>query len=652
MNNFGFYILIIGLTLSIYSVLTFIYGEKSKDKKVINSATRSFYLTGLMIFISSITLIINFLRNDFSNIYVFNHSSTDMNPFLTFVAFYAGNEGSLLFILLVHIIASIAMFKFVSEKNKTRLNYPLATINAMSAFYFCVLIFFANPFEAINVLPIEGKGINPLLRHPGMYIHPPLLMSGLSLITIPFVLSHGSIYDKTNNPEWKKYLRTWALISWAVLGAGLLIGAWWAYTILGWGGYWGWDPIENVGLMPWLVLTAFIHSIIVEERRGMFRLWNVILISIAYILALLGIFINRGGPVVSVHSFAASTLGFLFLSYLIVMSVFALMTIMINYKRLKNDQNRINSYLSREVSFLLNNILLVATSMVILWGVIFPVISILFTGTEISVSAPYFNKTAGPLLLCVVLLMGIGPVLSWNKTSYKVILKRISIPLIFSMISIVILLLYNIKNFFPLISIGSIIFVFFIVVTEWFNGTKLRMKNNSNPFKAFITMIVSNRGRNGGYIVHIAILSLALGIIGTKFYDQRMDVSINTSESISFSDYRIHFKEIQNSSINNNEITKAIFEIYRKEKDKQKYLGDLIATHSYYPNHNQISVRSGIISSPIEDLYIIPKDFINKKNMTIRIAINPLAWWIWVSGPIFIIGTLVALWPEKSKEKN
>ena len=652
MNNFGFYILIIGLTLSIYSVLTFLYGEKSKDKKVINSATRSFYLTGLMIFISSITLIINFLRNDFSNIYVFNHSSTDMNPFLTFVAFYAGNEGSLLFILLVHIIASIAMFKFVSKKNKTKLNYPLATINAMSSFYFCVLIFFANPFEAINVFPIEGKGINPLLRHPGMYIHPPLLMSGLSLITIPFVLSHGSIYDTTNNPEWKKYLRTWALISWAVLGAGLLIGAWWAYTILGWGGYWGWDPIENVGLMPWLVLTAFIHSIIVEERRGMFRLWNIILISIAYILALLGIFINRGGPVVSVHSFAASNLGFLFLSYLIVMSVFALMTIMINYRRLKNDQNKINSYLSREVSFLLNNILLVATSLVVLWGVIFPVISILFTGTEISVSAPYFNKTAGPLLLCVVLLMGIGPVLSWNKTSYKVILKRISIPLIFSMISIVILLLYNIKNFFPLISIGSIIFVFFIVVTEWFNGTKLRMKNNSNPFKAFITMIVSNRGRNGGYIVHIAILSLALGIIGTKFYDQRMDVSINTSESISFRDYRIHFKEIQNSSINNNEITKAIFEIYRKEKDKQKYLGNLTATHSYYPNHNQISVRSGIISSPIEDLYIIPKDFINKKNMTIRIAINPLAWWIWVSGPIFILGTVVALWPENSKEKN
>jgi len=652
MNNFGFYILIIGLSLSIYSVLTFLYGEKNKDKKVISSATRSFYLTGLMIFISSITLIINFLRNDFSNIYVFNHSSTDMNPFLTFVAFYAGNEGSLLFILLVHIIASIAMFKFVSKKNKTKLNYPLATINAMSSFYFFVLIFFANPFEAINILPIDGKGINPLLRHPGMYIHPPLLMSGLSLISIPFVLSHGSIYDTTNNPEWKKYLRTWALISWAVLGAGLLIGAWWAYTILGWGGYWGWDPIENVGLMPWLVLTAFIHSIIVEERRGMFRLWNIILISIAYILALLGIFINRGGPVVSVHSFAASTLGFLFLSYLIVMSLFALMTIMINYRRLKNDQNKINSYLSREVSFLLNNILLLATSLVVLWGVIFPVISILFTGTEISVSAPYFNKTAGPLLLTVVLLMGIGPVLSWNKTSYKMILKKISIPLIFSMISIVILLLYNIKNFFPLISIGSIIFVFFIVVTEWFNGTKLRMKNDSNPLKAFITMIVSNRGRNGGYIVHIAILSLALGIIGTKFYDQRMDVSINTSESVSFRDYRIHFKEIQNSSINNNEITKATFEIYKEEKDKQKYLGDLIATHSYYPKHNQISVRSGIISNPIEDLYIIPKDFINSKNMTVRIAINPLAWWIWVSGPIFIIGTVVALWPENSKEKN
>lgn len=648
MNTFGFYILILGFILSLYSSVLFISGFYKENRTMIRSASRSYYLSILMIFISCVSLITLFLSNDFTNIYVFNNSSLDMNRALTFVAFYAGNEGSLLYILLVHATLSGCLLFFSSEKIKSSLAYSCGILSVISSFYIFVLLFFANPFEVTNQIHSDGKGINPLLRHPGMYIHPPLLMSGLASISIPFVISQGALFDYKKGNNWFKLLRIWSLISWALLGAGLLIGAWWAYTILGWGGYWSWDPIENVGLMPWLVLTALIHSIMVEERRGMFRLWNIILVSLTFILALLGTFINRGGPVVSVHSFAASSLGFLFLGFMIVMTSYSLFTIIYKYKNIRESKNKIESYLSRETAFLLNNVLLVLTSLIILWGVLFPVVSIIFTGTEISVSAPYFNKTAGPILLAIILLMGIGPILSWRKTTIKSTIARILPSIILSIFFLIYLLLIGINKFFPVVSICSIFFVLTIIIREWIGGTRSRMNGSINPFSAFIKMIFSNRGRNGGYVVHLAILALAFGVVGTKFYDQRIDTNISISEEVTFKNYNIYFESIDQEINNGNSVTKANFSIYNNEK---KFIGKIEAMHSYYPNYNQISVRSGILTNPIEDLYIIPKDFIDENRMTVRIAVNPLAWWIWASGPILLIGTVVTLWPSKLRKE-
>ncbi|MAU23959.1 MAG: hypothetical protein CL706_00930 [Chloroflexi bacterium] len=648
MNTFGFYILILGFILSLYSSVLFISGFYKENRTMIRSASRSYYLSILMIFISCVSLITLFLSNDFTNIYVFNNSSLDMNRALTFVAFYAGNEGSLLYILLVHATLSGCLLFFSSEKIKSSLAYSCGILSLISSFYIFVLLFFANPFEVTNQIHSDGKGINPLLRHPGMYIHPPLLMSGLASISIPFVISQGALFDYKKGNNWFKLLRIWSLISWALLGAGLLIGAWWAYTILGWGGYWSWDPIENVGLMPWLVLTALIHSIMVEERRGMFRLWNIILVSLTFILALLGTFINRGGPVVSVHSFAASSLGFLFLGFMIVMTSYSLFTIIYKYKNIRESKNKIESYLSRETAFLLNNVLLVLTSLIILWGVLFPVVSIIFTGTEISVSAPYFNKTAGPILLAIILLMGIGPILSWRKTTIKSTIARILPSIILSIFFLIYLLLIGINKFFAVVSICSIFFVLTIIIREWIGGTRSRMNGSINPFSAFIKMIFSNRGRNGGYIVHLAILALAFGVVGTKFYDQRIDTNISISEEVTFKNYNIYFESIDQEINNGNSVTKANFSIYNNEK---KFIGKIEAMHSYYPNYNQISVRSGILTNPIEDLYIIPKDFIDENRMTVRIAVNPLAWWIWASGPILLIGTVVTLWPSKLRKE-
>mgnify|MGYP006118399961 FL=1 len=647
MNNFGFYIMILGLILSLHSSLFFFLGQIKNKKVFIISAQKSFYLVILMVIISSFSLIYSFLTNDFANVYVANHSSLDMNRALTLVAFYSGNEGSLLYILLVHVILSGIMYKFAPNNIKNKLNFSCSILAVITSFYLFVMIFFANPFQISEFIPNDGKGINPLLRHPGMYIHPPLLMSGLASISIPFVLCQGSLFDNSNSNQWHTILRVWCLFSWAVLGTGLLIGAWWAYTILGWGGYWGWDPIENVGLMPWLVLTALIHSIMVEERRGIFRLWNIILISLTFVLALLGTFINRGGPVVSVHSFAASTLGFLFLIFMIVMTFYSVISIIYNYKNLTNNENKIESYLSREASLLLNNILLVVSSLIILWGVIFPVVSILFNDTEISVSAPYFDKTAGPIFLFIIILMGIGPILSWRKTTKKAVIIRLLPSIIITTLIGLYLYISGIKEFFPFVSFISIFFVMTIIIREWIGGTKSRMSNSYNPIPSFINMIVSNRGRNGGYVVHIAILALAFGVVGTKFYDERLDVNISVSEEIEFKGYSILFKETTQEFIGENSITKAHFEISKVSNPNK--INNITAMHSYYPNYNQISVRSGISSTPVEDLYIIPKDFIDENNMTIRVAINPLAWWIWLSGPILILGTLITLWPNKMK---
>ena len=647
MNNFGFYIMILGLILSLHSSLFFFLGEIKNKKELISSAQRSFYIVIFMVVISSFSLIYSFLANDFSNIYVANHSSLDMNRALTLVAFYSGNEGSLLYILFIHVILSGIMYKFSPSNIKSKLNFSCSILTIITSFYLFVLIFFANPFAISEFIPMDGKGINPLLRHPGMYIHPPLLMSGLASISIPFVLCQGSLFDRTNSNNWHTVLRIWCLFSWAILGSGLLIGAWWAYTILGWGGYWSWDPIENVGLMPWLVLTALIHSIMVEERRGIFRLWNIILISLTFVLALLGTFINRGGPVVSVHSFAASTLGFLFLIFMIVMTFYSVISIIYNYKNLTNNKNKIESYLSREASLLLNNILLVLTALIILWGVIFPVVSIILNDTEISVSAPYFDKTAGPIFLFIIILMGIGPILSWRMTTKKAVFLRLLPSIIITSILGFYIYISGIKEFFPFISFVSIFFVLTIIIREWIGGTKSRMGNSYNPIPSFINMIVSNRGRNGGYVVHLAILALAFGVVGTKFYDERLDLNVSVSEKIEFRSYSILFKEIKQEFIGENSITKAIFEISKITDQSKKH--NIIAMHSYYPNYNQISVRSAIFSTPKEDLYIIPKDFIDENNMTIRVAINPLAWWIWLSGPILILGTLISLWPNKIK---
>lgn len=677
MADLGVIALLLGLALSVYSLFGSIIGFKTERAELVVSARRALYMTTLAAAVASAALINAFLTNDFSIQYVADHSNSVMDRAYVWVAFYAGNEGSLLYIALTLTVISALSIWFAPKRMERSMPWTIAILAFVQAFYFFVLMFFASPFELIDIVPFDGRGINPLLTHPGMFSHPPMLMGGLIGITVPFAFAAGALISGNYGDDWIDVARVSAIIAWGVLGGGLLLGAWWAYTILGWGGYWSWDPIENVGLMPWLVLTAFIHSIMVQKRRGMFRMWNVALLNVAFILAQLGMFINRGGPVVSVHSFAASTLGIIFLSFMLLSVVFSFGLFLWRMPELKSDR-AMESFMSRESSFLINNFLFLAVMAVTLWGVIYPLFSDFARDVSVSVSAPYFNRANGPILLGIVVMMGIGPLLPWRKASARSIKQWFVWPIVVGVITIIVLVALNVKHPLAIFSFGVIAFVAAAITEEWWRGTAARHRSGENWALAWWRLVNGNRPRHGGYIVHISILMLGLGIIGTNFYQERTDGALAVGDSIVLSEYRIEYVDNGNSTRPDRIAQWADMSVYRIDDDdyateiaeakakgadgftltnsaarpNDELIGTLQPWHGFYPNFNMASVRSGIRTTPIEDLYVIPRDFLADGRISVAVSINPLAWWLWASGPLFILGTMVALWPHPAVERR
>lgn len=677
MADLGVMALLLGLALSIYAAVGAIVGEKTAMAALVVSARRALYMTTLAAAVASGALINAFVQNDFSIKYVVDHSNTFMDRAFVWVAFYAGNEGSLLYILLALALISAISIWFAPKRLARSMPWTIAILAIIQLFYFGVLSFVASPFELLDTIPLEGRGINPLLTHPGMFSHPPLLMGGLIGITIPFAFVSGALIAGNYGDDWIDVARVSAIITWGVLGTGMLLGAWWAYTILGWGGYWAWDPIENVALMPWLVLTAFVHSIMVQKRRGMFRMWNVALLNIAFVLAQLGMFINRGGPVVSVHSFAASSLGVIFLSFMLASLLFAFALFLWRMPQLKSDR-AMESFMSREASFLINNFLFLAVMGVTLWGVLYPLFSDLARDISVSVSAPYFDRTNGPVLLGIVVMMGIGPLLPWRKTSARSMKQWFMWPTLVGLLTIIVLVALGVQRPIAIFAFGVVAFVAASISEEWWRGTTARHRSGDNWVMAWWRLVNGNRPRHGGYIVHISILMLALGIIGTNFYQQRTDGALALGESIILDNYRIEYVD-EGESIRDDRIAKwaemSVYEInpddYSQEiafaatqgssgftlkdsrlRENDNLIDQIEPWHGFYPDFNMASVRSGIRSTIVEDLYVIPRDFLADGRVSIAVSINPLAWWLWVSGPFFIIGTMVALWPQHAVERR
>ena len=679
MDQVGTTAIWLGFAVASYAAVASLIGAKAHIPELVVSGRRAVYMSLLVAFVASAALMIAFLTNDFSIKYVANNSNIVMGRGYTLVAFYAANEGSLLYITLALALMSSISVVFAPRRFSAAMPYTIAILGVVTAFFFGTMATFANPFETLAIVPPDGRGVNPLLLHPGFYSHPPLIMAGLVGITIPFAFASGALISGEYGDDWVDIARVFAIIMWGILGVGILLGAWWAYTILGWGGYWGWDPIENVAFMPWLVLTAFIHSIMVQRRRGMFRMWNIVLINIAFILAQLGMSINRGGSVVSVHSFAESSLGILFLSFMALSVLFAFAVFIWRYPKLRSER-AIESFLSREASFLVNNFLLLVVATITLWGVVYPVFSSLARDVDVSVAAPYFNRVNGPVLLLLVVVMGIGPLLPWRRTATRSLRRWLLVPLTAASLTVIALVVIGVWDFWAVLGFAAIVFAAFAVLEEWWMGARARVRNlGEMPVIAWWRLIKGNRPRHGGYIVHIAVLSVGIGIIGTQFFDQRYDAAIELGESLVLDDYRIEYIDhkmddrpdrfaqwaqidvyrIDPSQYGNelaaaNAIGKAGFTLSTEARPGDRLVGQLEPSHEFFRNFNMVSVRSGIKTNPIEDLYVIPRDFLQDEQgdrVSLAVSINPLAMWLWIAGPIFLLGTAIALWPHPALER-
>ena len=431
---------------------------------------------------------------------------------------------------------------------------------------------------------------------------------------------------------------------WALLAAGLLLGSWWAYTILGWGGFWFWDPVENAAFMPWIALTAFVHSIMVQKRRGMFRMWNIVLIDVAFGLALYGMFMNRGGPVPSVHSFGASTLGWVFLLFLAFGVIVPLAVFFWRYDRMKSAQS-LDSMLSRESAFLVNNLLLLGIAFATLWGTVYPLLSRLFAEQEITVARPFYDQVNGPLMLGLVLLMGVGPLLPWRRANLQSLRRALLVPGGAALITAVVLVGVGIRQPYALIGFALCALVTTSIVSEWVRGTIARRRSvGDNPAVGFVRLILANRPRYGGYVVHLAVVMVALGVVGQSFYGVQRDVALMPGESVTVQGYTLEYVDTTALAFSDRTEFRTTVEVYRDGE----LLEVMYPQRTFHPDFNMASTRAAIRSTPVEDFYVVPSENREDGAVGFRILVNPLVWWMWVAGPVMILGTLIALWPARA----
>ena len=645
MGDLGAIALWMALALAAYSSVGSVAGKLRGSAALVDSAQAAMYATVVVLFVATLSLVVSFIGRDFEIAYVARHSDLAMPDRFTWVAFYAGNEGSLLYIAMVlSVMAAVAIWR-APEQVREALPYTTASLMLILTFFLAVMAFMANPFDKLPFTPQDGEGINPLLTHFGMFFHPPALMAGLVGISVPFSFALGSLLARQTADEWVDPGRVWGIITWALLASGLLLGSWWAYTILGWGGYWFWDPVENAAFMPWLALTAFIHSIMVQKRRGMFRMWNIALINVAFGLALYGMFMNRGGSVPSVHSFGESTLGWVFLMFMAVGVIVPFAVFFWRYSLLKSAQN-LDSMLSREAAFLVNNLLLLAIAFVTLWGTVYPLISRLTSGEDITVARPFYDQVNGPLMLALVFLMGVGPMLPWRRANWSSVRRALTVPATAAAVAVVLLIAVGLREWYAVAGFGLVAFVGSGILMEWFRGTRARHRGSGENYAtAFGRLIWANRPRYGGYIVHLSVIMVALGIVGTSFFNTQKDVVMSPGESLAVKDYEIQYLGTTQVVYGNRTEFISSVAVYRDGK----LLDTISPNRAFYPNFNMASTRAAIRSTPVEDFYVVPSENLPNGDVGFRILVNPLIWWMWVAGPVMIVGTVIALWPEPAR---
>ncbi|MGH2920591.1 MAG: heme lyase CcmF/NrfE family subunit [Gaiellaceae bacterium] len=590
------------------------------------------------------------LRNDFSFRYVAEHTSIELPTAYTISAFWGGQEGSLLLWLFVLTGFSSAAVLLNRRFGRDLLAWAVPVLGLVTVFFSFMLVFVSSPFVT-QPAPADGVGLNPSLQNPYMMIHPPFLYLGFVGLTVPFAFAMGALLARRSDEAWIVATRRWTLAAWTFLGVGQLLGAHWAYVEVGWGGYYAWDPVENAALMPWLAATAFLHSVMIQEKRGMLKVWNVILVAGAFILALFGTFLTRSGIVSSIHSFTESSIGPWFLGFICLVTLGSLVLIFGRLPLLR-AKTRLESLLSREATFLYNNLLLVALCLTILWGVVFPILSEAVRGEQVTVAAPYYNFFLRAFGLPLLLLMGIGPLIAWRRASVRSLGRSFVWPAGTALVvGVALLALGAGSSPAGLIAYTFSAFVLGSIVYEFARGTRARRALAGGSWlSAFNALIARNRRRYGGYVVHASIVLLAIGVAGSSAYDTVREQKLRRGETMAVGDYRLTYRALDQRQGVNAEEVRARVDVERDGKS----LGTVSPGKNIYRAEEQVSNEVGIRSDRVtlEDLFVIADQVDRDGAVHFRVLVKPLVNLIWIAGLVFLAGALVAMWPSLAEQRR
>ena len=662
MAAFGSFALLIALALAAYNLLAgalalrlLAIGQPARisPERLADTARRAGIAGFAAITAAAFALVWSVFANDFSITYIMEHSNRALPAAYKFAALWSGQEGSL--VLWAWLLAAYGFVLRLRHKTDVKLYaYAGAILAGIQVFFLAVLNFAAPPFALLKgAIPQDGNGLNPLLQYPEMVIHPPLLYLGYVGFSVPFAFALGALMMRYPGEKWIKITRTWTMVTWLFLTAGVFLGMHWAYAVLGWGGYWGWDPVENASLMPWLTGTAFLHSVMMQEKKGMMKSWNVWLIFSTFLLTLLGTMLTRGGLVSSVHAFAESSIGYWFMVFMVIVLAVCIFTYILQRTHLQSEQ-RVESLVSRESSFLFNNLVLLAACFVILWGTLYPILSEYIEGAKVTVDAAWYNRVAVPIGLFLLFLAGVGPLLPWRATSFKSIRRNFVLPVIALWVAVVVCLIVGVRpwhngalnrgNFYALVAFALAAGVLTAILSEFARGARVIAKQSGrNYFVSMVLLVRRNTRRYGGYFVHVGVVIVIVGLAGSAF-NRSEEKELALNDKLAIGPYTLQcvgFTQDSNANYNSEyallDVSKGGTKQFQMSPEKRVYLAS-----------GQPQTMVAIHSVPGWDLYVVYEGTNPDTDQPIiKAFLNPLVSWIWAGVMLMIFGTLVALTPRQ-----
>jgi cytochrome c-type biogenesis protein CcmF len=643
----GHIAVVIGLAATVYAAGAFVVGGRNGDRVVLATARRAIYAAFALVAFACLAMVILLLTHDFSVAYVARNNATTTPPFYSVISLWAALEGSILFwTLLATGWASLVLYRY-RARLPALMPWVGATLALGAAFFFAVMAWPGDPFVRVTPIGLEGNGPNALLQnHPFMGLHPPLLYLGYTGMSIPFAFGMAALITRRTDEEWLAVVRRWTLVPWIFLTLGIVAGAWWSYAVLGWGGYWAWDPVENAALLPWLTATAFIHSSMVAERRGTLRVWTHALVIATFVLTLVGTFLTRSGVVISVHAFTTSQIGFWFASAIVLTLAAALGLLIWRLPELGDTRPR-GAVVSRESAFLFNNVLFLGITFAVLFGTLYPVIVEATSGARASVGAPWFNRVNAPIFVALLFLAGVGPALPWGGASWATVRERFAIPILAGVAVAVLAWSLGVRGAAPIGVLGLSTFVLVVMGDEVVRGARSRARSRGEPAPvALLRLATRNRRRYGGYLAHVGICVMGVAIAVSATLGSDRTATLAPGESLSLGSYSLTYERL---------VTEPLVSDPRVVETRAELTlagpqsGPLATALRDYPNSTTAIATPAVRTALGEDLYVTLLAYSSAGTATIRVFINPLVTWIWAGGAIVALGALFAIWPDRRR---